>query len=106
MAVQGISMSLTLILSVLRFSAAAKGTLFGKNTIAGVFNFTTRDPDFSGSHYFNVDTGEHKRMPAPSARAPIIGNLPDHGICKRVHRQRLQRRDPGETNEQPNTRLK
>ena len=35
-----------------------QGTLFGKNTIAGVFNFTTRDPDFSGSHYVSVGTAD------------------------------------------------
>jgi hypothetical protein len=104
LAVQRISMMLTLILSVLRFSAAAKGTMFGKNTIAGVFNFTTRDSDFSGSHYASVGTGEHQRMPAPPPRALIIRNRHDHGSCE--HAQRQQRRDLGETTGQPQHLIK
>jgi iron complex outermembrane receptor protein len=31
-----------------------QGSLFGKNTIAGVMNFTTRDPDFEKSAFINL----------------------------------------------------
>jgi iron complex outermembrane receptor protein len=35
-----------------------QGTLFGKNTIAGVLNFTTRDPDFENSAYIASGTSK------------------------------------------------
>ncbi len=34
-----------------------QGTLFGKNTIAGVLNFTTAQPDFEPSGFINVGVG-------------------------------------------------
>lgn len=36
-----------------------QGTLFGKNTIAGVFSFTTRDPGFERSAYINLGAAKY-----------------------------------------------
>lgn len=35
-----------------------QGTLFGKNTIAGVFNFNSRDPDFDWTGHISIGTSD------------------------------------------------
>ncbi len=50
-----------------------QGTLFGKNTIAGVFSFTTRDPDFDGTAYVNVAGAKYDEFRAEGAISiPLI----------------------------------
>jgi iron complex outermembrane receptor protein len=44
-----------------------QGTLFGKNTIAGVFNLSTRDPDFDGSHFISIGTSKIDETRAEAA---------------------------------------
>lgn len=50
-----------------------QGTLFGKNTIAGVFSFTTTDPSFDRSAYINVGTAKYDEVKAEGAISlPLI----------------------------------
>lgn len=54
-----------------------QGTLFGKNTIAGVFSFTTRDPDFDGGAYINAGVAKYneKRVEAGASFTLIEDKL-------------------------------
>ena len=50
-----------------------QGTLFGKNTIAGVFSFTTNDPGFDGSAYINVAGAKYDEVRVEGgASIPLI----------------------------------
>ncbi|MFT5063097.1 MAG: iron complex outermembrane receptor protein [Gammaproteobacteria bacterium] len=46
-----------------------QGTLFGKNTIAGVMNFTTRDPDFENSTSMSIGASSFNYYRAEAARS-------------------------------------
>lgn len=51
-----------------------QGTLFGKNTTAGVLNISTRRPDFTPERSLEMSAGQHGRV---QARAMLSGPLTD-----------------------------
>ncbi len=53
-----------------------QGTLFGKNTIAGVLNFTTRDPDFDNSGFISTAAASYDTVSVEAGSSfSIIDNV-------------------------------
>ncbi|MFQ3201577.1 MAG: iron complex outermembrane receptor protein, partial [Zhongshania sp.] len=53
-----------------------QGTLFGKNTIAGVINFTTRDPDFDNSGFISTSAASYDTVNVEAGSSfSIIDNV-------------------------------
>jgi iron complex outermembrane receptor protein len=66
-----------------------QGTLFGKNTIAGLINFTTRNPDFDNSGFVTLGRGKYDTK---SIEAGASIALIDEVLAARVS-ARIQEKD-------------